>query len=138
MDAHPTRARCSLHVLLVGRDGSAPDPAGLLTVLGASTPVASVAVWAAEDGPDAPTVQLAADLIDRFDTLTGTRPAYLELDGSLADAVGRLGTVRGSIVAVSARAPRRRIRVVRRASAAVGAHLALLPSGGDPSAGPGR
>lgn len=136
-----TRARCSLHLLLVGRDGGCPDPAGLLAVLGERAAGVTVAVWSPDDEPDAGTVSRAADLADDVETLTGTRPRYREVGGDLAAAVRSL-TGDGfaahpasgrSIVAVSSDAPRRLVRGLRRQVSLAGAHLALLPHRTDPA-----
>ena len=128
-----TRARCPLHLLLVGRDGGDPDPAGLLAVLGDRAGPASVVIWTpADDGPDAPTLLRAADLLDDVERLTGARPRYREAGGDLAGVVAALTATDpsasgGSIIAVSARAPRRVVRAQRRSVSTTGNHLALLP-----------
>ena len=127
-----TRARCPLHLLLVGRDGGDPDPGGLLAVLDRTGP-ASVVVWTpADGGPDAPTLLRAADLLDEVERLTGARPRYREAGGDLAGVVAALtatdpSPAGGSIIAISARAPRRLVRSLRRSVSSTGAHLALLP-----------
>ena len=128
----PTRARASLHLLVVEREHDCPDPAGLLAVLGERTDVATVTLWTAPGAePDAETVRGAADLLDRVEAVTGRRPRYGEIEGVLDRVVTQLvaGDSRtgGSIVAVSARAPRRVVRALRRSAASAGAHLALLP-----------
>ena len=128
-----TRARCPLHLLLVGRDGGDPDPGGLLAVLGDRAGPASVVVWTpGADGPDAPTLLRAADLLDEVERLTGARPRYREAGGDLGGVVAALtatdpSSTGGSIIAVSARAPRRLVRSLRRSVSSTGAHLALLP-----------
>ena len=136
MHPQPTRARCSLHLLLVGRDGGRPDPAGLLTVLGDRADVASVAAWSPGDqGPDAETVRRAADLLDDLERRTGARPRYVEPRGLIGAVVEGLTAADdgrdGSIVAVSSRAPRRVVRALRRSAAVAGAHLAVLPPATD-------
>ena len=142
---HPpdTRARCSLHLLLVGPDGGCPDPSGLLAVLGDGAATVTVAVWSPDEGPDPATVRRAADVSDDVEQLTGTRPRYCEVGGDLAAAVRCLtGTGPGahpasgrSIVAVSSGAPRRLVRALRRHVSLAGAHLALLPRRSTPSCG---
>ena len=127
------RTSCSLHVLVPHIHPHRPDPTGLVTTLADRLETVTAVAWGpTADDIDLACVRRAADVLDEIEVLVGGRPGYEERHGPLDRAIEchlaahhRPGRV--EVVALASDAPRSILRAVRRAVAATGSHVALVP-----------